>query len=327
MSADQLQLFGLPPERHGPVRAAEQPPELLALAARLAPGLRLGTSSWSFPGWEGLVYDRPASEARLAREGLRAYAGHPLFRTVGVDRGFYAPVQREAWEAYARDVPQGFSFLVKALGELTTPLLPPERAGGRVGVENPRFLSPELCNTSVLAPLEPLGALLGPLLFQFPPLDLVALGGPRALADRLGAFLDALPRGPLYAVELRNAAALTPDYADALASVGAVHCLNVHPTMPSPAEQVARLGARWRQAPAVVVRWMLGAGLRYQAAKERYQPFDRLVDPDPGTRAGLAALLRADARPTWAVINNKAEGSSPRSVVELARALAAEPGE
>ena len=83
---DQLQMFGLPPEKQGPVRPAEVPAELAQLAARLRPNLRLGTSSWSFPGWEGIVYDRRVSNARLAKEGLAAYAAHPLFRTVGVDR-------------------------------------------------------------------------------------------------------------------------------------------------------------------------------------------------------------------------------------------------
>jgi hypothetical protein len=34
--------------------------------------LYLGTSSWTLPGWKGLVYDREATPARLSREGLAA---------------------------------------------------------------------------------------------------------------------------------------------------------------------------------------------------------------------------------------------------------------
>jgi len=314
---DQLQMFGLPPEKQGPVRPAEVPAEVAALAGRLPADLRLGTSSWSFPGWEGIVYDRPASNARLAKEGLAAYAAHPLFRTVGVDRAFYAPVPSETYAAYAAAVPADFRFLVKALSEVVSPLRAPERGGG----DNPRFLDPELCERAVIEPLSALGEKAGPLLFQFPPFDVRLLGGPRAFAERLHAFLWALPRGLLYAVELRSEEALSFDYAAALADVGAVHCLNVHPTMPPPSEQVARLAETYREAPAVVVRWMLHAGLRYQAAKERYEPFDRLVDPDPESRAELGRLLSREGRPTYVVINNKAEGSSPLSAIELARAL------
>ena len=63
-----------------------------AIAARLPKTVRFGTSSWSFPGWAGIVYPRRASASELAREGLLEYARHPLLTTVGIDRGFYAPI-------------------------------------------------------------------------------------------------------------------------------------------------------------------------------------------------------------------------------------------
>ena len=75
--------------------------ELRALADALPPDLWLGTSSWSFPGWAGLVYDREYSERRLAREGLGAYARHPLARAVGIDRSYHAVVPQEAFADYA----------------------------------------------------------------------------------------------------------------------------------------------------------------------------------------------------------------------------------
>ncbi|HEY6323978.1 MAG TPA: hypothetical protein VJA16_20740, partial [Thermoanaerobaculia bacterium] len=59
------------------VGAAVPSPEVVALAARLPAGIHLGGSTWSFPGWAGLVYDRAHPAARLARHGLAAYARHP----------------------------------------------------------------------------------------------------------------------------------------------------------------------------------------------------------------------------------------------------------
>ena len=67
-----------------------------ALAARIPAGLFLGTSSWSFPGWADIVYDRRVSAEELARGGLRAYSTLGPFRTVCVDRGFYATPQSVA---------------------------------------------------------------------------------------------------------------------------------------------------------------------------------------------------------------------------------------
>ena len=55
-----------------------------SLAARLPQGLHFGTSSWSFPGWAGIVYSARRTESELAREGLREYATHPLLTTVGI---------------------------------------------------------------------------------------------------------------------------------------------------------------------------------------------------------------------------------------------------
>src|SRR5256885_16118940 len=113
---DQLQLFpGLAEtEPARGVGLAPVPEEGAELGEVLPPGILLGGSTWSFPGWAGLVYDRKYSESRLAQEGLAAYARHPLLRAVGVDRTHYAPVEATDLAAYAAAVPEGFRFLVKA---------------------------------------------------------------------------------------------------------------------------------------------------------------------------------------------------------------------
>lgn len=304
--ARQLHLFG-----DDALDAAPPDARVCEIAAALPPTLRLGTSSWSFPGWSGIVYDRVASRALLAREGLAAYARHPLLRGVGIDRSYYDPLDVETWRGYAESVPPDFRFLAKAHRDLT----------GRRR-DNPHHLDPGFASERVIRPWrEGLGERAGPLVFQFPP-QRVAWPVER-FADRLHAFLAALPRGPLYAVEIRHEPWLTPRYADALRDAGAVPCLTVHPSMPSLELQASQLGGpeRW---PALVLRWMLGGDQAYEDARSRYRPFDRLVDPDPPTRRAAAALCRAAAergRPAFVTINNKAEGSAPLSAVALAREI------
>lgn len=320
----QLDLFGAPPAPARGVGPAPVDPALAALAARLPAGLRLGTSSWSFPGWAGIVYDRAATAATLARRGLAAYARHPLLRTVGLDRTFYAPIEEPAYAAYAAAVPADFRFLVKAPEALTSARFADHpRHGEQRGAASPVFLDAGWATDAVCAPLASgLGERAGVLVFQFPPQPFAALGGPAGFAARLHAFLDRLPRGLAYAVELRAAALFTGAYRDALAAAGAVHVVNVHPTMPPPAAQAAALAG----AGPLVVRWMLGHGQRYEDARQRYQPFDRLVDEDPASRAEIAALCRAAAArgaDAYVVINNKAEGSAPLSAARLAAAIAA----
>lgn len=83
------------------------------LAARLNPRIRLGASTWSYPGWAGIVWDEgPYSEAVLAKNGLAAYAQHPLLRCVGLDRSFYRPLTEGQYARYAGQVPDDFRFVV-----------------------------------------------------------------------------------------------------------------------------------------------------------------------------------------------------------------------
>lgn len=319
--SNQLGLFDDTEPAARAVGPASADPRHAGWARRLPPSLRLGTSSWSFPGWAGLVYDRAVSERVLAREGLAAYGAHPLLRTVGLDRTYYRPISASEFRSYADAVPEDFRFLVKADRLLTSPFDP---TPGGIRGRNPFFLDAAYATDRVVGPmLEGLGPKAGPLLLQFPPMSANQVDGPEAFAERLGRFLAALPRGPLYAVELRTPALLSETYVRVLQDVGAAHGHVVHPAMSPLQEQMEQV--RHIEQPALVVRWMLHAGLRYEAARDRYEPFDRLVDRDEAsletiTVAALDALVAE--RPVFIVVNNKAEGSSPLSVFRLAERLA-----
>jgi uncharacterized protein YecE (DUF72 family) len=318
----QLGLFGAEADPDA-VEPAEVADDVRALAARLPADLHLGGSTWSFPGWRGHVYAGAHDESTLARRGLAAYAQHPLLGTVGVDRTHYAPVDAGVFRGWADDVPARFRFLVKAQDVCTLSVLPNHpRHGARRGQSNPLFLDAAYARDAVIAPfVEGLGARAGVLLFQLAPQPIELLGGtPRRFAERLYRFLRDLPRGPRYAVEVRNAGLLGRDYAQALHHGGAVHCHNVLPEMPPLPVQAQIVGPQ----PALVVRWMLAAHHTYESASKAYEPFDELRDPAPRARAAVAALVAdavSRAVPSWVIVNNNAEGCSPASIVELARLL------
>ena len=332
------------PEPRGPrgraaIPVLPMPPDaaLAELGAGLPPSIRLGTSSWSFPGWTGLVYaprdGRPESEDRLAREGLAAYAAHPLFRTVSVDRTFYAPLAAEAFARYAAAVPEGFRFVVKAPAAVTDPF---RRAGGsgRVDGDNPSFLDAATAAATGITPaVAGLGGRLGAIVFQFPPLGRRLLADVPRLVARLVAFVAALPKprtatlpdGPAVALEIRDPDLLGEALAAGLAATGAIPCLAAHARMPPLDEQAAawRLERFPTRAP-LLVRWNLHSGHDYEGARQRYFPFDRLVEEDTATRGTLASLARGAAamgRPVLVTVNNKAEGSAPWSVRRLAEAI------
>jgi uncharacterized protein YecE (DUF72 family) len=207
--------------------------EIASLAADLPAGVRLGTSSWTFPGWTSILWSERAgrSETTLAREGLPEYVASPLLRTVGLDRGFYRPITTSQAESLAKQAGAGFRFLVKAYRGLT-----------HLSTPDVRFLDGSYATDVVIAPLlEGLGETFGTLLFQFPEMRVRDRDVTRFLA-RLDAFLGELPAGPPYAVEIRDRALLSRSLATVLRDHGVAFGHALHPALPSMDEQREALG-------------------------------------------------------------------------------------
>lgn len=325
---EQLSLFSGEADPAGPrggrvPAAAPHDPDLTELGSRLPPALYLGTSSWTFPGWAGIVYDTPYEAALLSKSGLPAYAAHPLFRTVSIDRTYYAPIPADAYAACAAQVPDGFRFMVKAPADVTSPWLRGDDTGR--AAPNPHYLDASRAAALFVRPAcEGLGRACGPLVLQFPPQGRSVASRPRTFATRVAGFLEALPEGPVYAIELRDADLWTDELVAAIRRTGVHMCLSIHPRAPSLAMQQAILSSLG--GGPLVARWNLHPGHRYEEAKARYAPFDRMVEPDAHTRQFIAdttlAALRA-GREAFVVANNKAEGSAPLTIAALAATIVA----
>jgi uncharacterized protein YecE (DUF72 family) len=103
-------------------------------------GIYVGTSSWKYPGWCGLIYEEQRyltrskfSEAKFNRECLREYA--ETFSTVCVDAGYYQFPTEQYVSGLCGQVPDGFKFGFKVTDEITIkrfPNLP--RFGARAGI-------------------------------------------------------------------------------------------------------------------------------------------------------------------------------------------------
>ena len=319
----QLALFDIAPAVEpdpAAARLARVHDEARAIAARLPEGVFFGTSSWSFPGWAGLVYSSSRPQTSLARHGLREYAQHPLLTTVGVDRSYYAPMPVEDLREYAAQLPSGFRCCFKAPASVTaTTLGPPGR-----GTKNPDFLSVQRLIDELLGPcLLAFGDHTGPIVLEFPPLPRDVRADASAFLNRLDRFLGELPREFEYAVELRNAEFLTPRYTEMLQRHRIAHTYNYWSAMPSPGEQAAIVPPEAHDFG--VIRLLLRPGTWYEDQRERFKPFNRVVEPDEGMRADVVTVtkrLLARKRRAFILVNNKAEGSSPLTVMALAERLA-----
>ncbi len=328
--SNQLSLFE-PPEDDATAktRAGEAALELrraaaASVAAVLPPEVAFGTSSWTFPGWAGLVYPPGLSAAALTREALTHYARHPLLTTVGIDRSYYAPIPVDDLRHYAAQLPAGFRCCLKAPAAVTSRTMPAFGAARGGAVPNPDFLSVERLVANLLAPLDVgFAANTGPIVLEFPP-GAREPGRPvAAFLDALDAFLGGLPGGFDYAVEVRDQALLCPAYQALLARHGVAHTYNYWSAMPMLLAQAAVVPPE--DLPFVVVRLLLRPGTWYEGQRDRFRPFNRLIEPDEVMRDEVVALTTralARGRKVYVLVNNKAEGSSPLTIDALAARLA-----
>lgn len=338
-------LFDDLPVEDAPVAPMHADAALVRLGEKLPKGVRLGTSSWNFPGWRGIVYSPSSGSRRMAAEGLAAYAAHPIFRTVGIDRNFYRPLSATEFARFGAQVPDDFSFLVKAPWLVTDPFLRHE--GGRVAGVNADFLNPKLAFERFLKPVEQgLGDKTGALVFEISPWPRGALrkaGLVPEVVERIGAFFEALAEkavvARVLAAEFRNPELLTPRMMRTLKRVGVRPVLGVHPSMPDVRRQISALRwyetetpedaaaaavDDWRFSGPLVIRWSLAQNQFFERARREWTPFNRIVSADPATRTLLASLIVRAARsgqPVWAVANNKAEGCAPLTMRAMAESV------
>ena len=327
---DQLDLFGDGSGPAGNGRRAEGWPSpgstleqryerYRVLAASLPDGLRMGTSSWSFPGWQGIVYSRKRGTAHLAREGLREYVQHPLLRTVGIDRSYYAPIPADDLQAYAAQLPDGFSCCIKAPAAVTSPIL----TGFGRHSENPDYLSPDRLATDLLEPISAhFSGHAGPIILQFPPPARGRPSSPDRFVEGLDRLLEGIRTAFPLAVEIRDKWALTDSYRRVLVRHGAAHVYNYWSAMPLPGAQARFVPPE--EQPFVLIRLLLRPGTWYEEQREVFAPFNRIAAPDDAMRRDVLAIIKRAAtagRLTYLLVNNKAEGSAPLTIEALAERL------
>lgn len=294
-----------------------------ALADALPPSIRFGTSSWTYPGWTGLVYAEPYPATGASARMLGEYARWPLFRTVGIDSFFYRPPSAATLKSYGKQLPPGFPCLSKVWERVTARTIGGPRGAPGRGETNPDWLSAELFTSQVLDPMRAHFAdHIGPMIFEFSAIPAREKIGPGEFAAALDRFFSALPRDVPFAVEIRNPEFLASEYFAVLRQHGVAHLFNAWTRMPPIGEQLLLHDAV--TAPFIVSRALLRSGRTYTKAVEAFAPYDHVQDKHPALRDDLAALAKTALElriPAYLIVNNRAEGSAPLTIVGVAEQL------
>jgi len=295
------------------------------LAARLGElagqGIYLGTSSWKYEGWIGQIYTRERymthgrfSQRKFESECLAEYA--EVFPAAGGDFSFYQFPSRDYWRRLFAAAPRHLLFGLKAPEEITVKEWPGHaRYGGRAGKPNEHFLDADLFQRAFLEPLEPYAERVGVVMFEFGAMGRRLYDGVEPFSRDLRRFLEALPAGWRFAVEIRNKEYLGEPYFDVLRERGAAHVFNAWTRMP-PTEEQVRLEAAYT-ADFLVARALLRHGRTYEQAVAKFEPYDRVQEVNEGARGALRALIeRARQRKQMAFlfVNNRLEGNAPATI-------------
>jgi uncharacterized protein YecE (DUF72 family) len=315
-----------------PTPPGPAPDTLARLGALIPPGVRFGTSSWNYPGWKVLVYSREYPAKGASADMLREYGRFPLFRTVGIDSSFYAPLTEQTFRSYADALPDGFPCVSKVWDRITVHTVARARNKTHAGEANPDFLNAELFLHDVYEPgVRYLGSRLGPFVFEFQAIPRDAGLTPDRFAGLLDGFFGRLPREGRYAVEIRNPELLTPAYFAVLREHDVAHVFNSWTRMPSIGMQLDLPGSL--PAGFIVARALLRPGRWYADAVDAFAPYDRIRDPNPELRQDLLRLVETAEQlriPAYLIVNNRAEGSAPLTIAAVAGLLEArltgEPG-
>jgi uncharacterized protein YecE (DUF72 family) len=275
--------------------------------------LRIGTCSWKYPSWKGLVYSEGVDN--YLEEYARKYS------TVEIDQWFWSlfpnakprlpdpNVVRE----YRDSVPKDFRFTVKAPNSIT--LTHPYARGKEGPAEpNPDFLSARLA-TEFLDNLKPIQQQLGAVIFQFEYLNRQKMESREAFEKKMAAFRKKLPDSYPYAVEVRNGNYLTPQFLDFLLDQEWIPVFLQGYWMPPVAELWAKMEKSIRRFRTFVFR--LHGTDRERMEKETGETWNRIVNPrerELADIAGIVSELSGSRKEIYVNVNNHFEGSAPLTI-------------
>ncbi len=198
-----------------------------------APGLLVGTSSFTATGWPGTFYP----EGMRPAEYLTYYASK--FYTVEIDSTYYGPPSASTVTAWRDKTPADFVFAAKVPQTITH-----EKALTNCDAELSEFLGT----------MDILGEKLGPLVFQFPFFDRWKFAKQKNFLAVLAPFLKKLPADHKFAIEIRNKAWLDAALTDLLREHRVALVFQDLSSMPRPWEYQQKFD--FVTADFAYVRWL-----------------------------------------------------------------------
>jgi uncharacterized protein YecE (DUF72 family) len=174
--------------------------------------IRIGTCSWKYDSWRGLIYP-DSTKINYLKEYSKSY------NTVEIDQWFWSLFEpgkvvlprKTAIEAYKNSIPQDFLFTIKVPNSITLTHYY-KRSKDEELIPNPHFLSVELFN-QFLDLINPINNNIGCLIFQFEYLNKQKMKSLMEFQTKFYEFHKSLNTDiPQIGIEIRNPNYLNASY-------------------------------------------------------------------------------------------------------------------
>ena len=284
--------------------------------------IRIGTCSWKYDSWRGIVYPQKG-----AFDYLEEYARR--FDTVEIDQWFWSlfagdkvalPKETDV-TYYAGAVPDDFRFTVKAPNAITLSHHYQKDKAAPLAA-NPHFLSLALYG-DFLERLEPLAGKTALVMLQFEYLNRKKIASQAEFLAQLEPFLAGRPRRVPLAVECRNPTFLDEAYFRLLAAHDAHHVFCQGYYMP-PVWEIESTFGEWL-TDMTVIR-LMGGDRKGMEIRSR-DDWSLIIEPKDDELEKISAMARRlnqRRKTVYININNHYEGSAPRTAEKVRKLLANE---
>ena len=281
--------------------------------------LYIGTCSWKYDSWRGLVYSQEKSI-----NYLREYAQH--YNSVEIDQWFWSLFgvdkvslpRREVVQEYIRSVPKDFRFTIKIPNSITLTHFY-RKAKNEPLKRNPYFLSPDLFS-DFLQMISPMKPQIGMLMFQFEYLNKQKMRDQYEFQVALTQFFRKVDRSLPYAIEPRNPQYLNRAYFDFLQRNRLSHVFLQGYYMPSIIEVYEKF--REQIQGSTVIR--LHGGDRKEMEEKSGEQWNQIWEDRSEELRSVADMikdLQSRGVTVFLNINNHYEGSAPLTIQRMEKLL------
>jgi uncharacterized protein YecE (DUF72 family) len=277
--------------------------------------IRIGTCSWKYDSWKGLVYSE-----NTGKDYLPEYASH--FNTVEIDQWFWSLFaedkvvlpQPNVVKSYFDAVPDDFRFTIKIPNSITLTHFY-QKDKSKPLQPNPYFLSNKLFYT-FLKSIEPMISKIGMLMFQFEYLNKLKMKSQIEFLQKFGDFNQQIDTKLHLAIEIRNPYYLNTKYFDFLNKNNLSPVLLQGYYMPPIFDTFFKYANQINNS--VVIR--LHGPDRSEIEKKSGGNWSKILEPRDNDISKITKIIKdLDSKnlDVFVNVNNHYEGSAPRTIQKI----------